>query len=351
VKVAITGGTGFIGSHVVAAALAAGHEVRMLVRTPAKADRMRAMFGLTDDPGIELAVADMTDEAAMVAGLEGCDAVIHVAALFSLDPRQAEAMERVNPAAARTIVEAGRRLGLDPIVHVSTLSVFHPPPGPVISADLEPTTGVGPYSRSKIAAERIARAAQAEGAPVVTVYPGGVFGPRDPNDDLSDSVAVIRDIARWRLPSIPRDARMPFVDVRDVAAVCVGALEPGRGPRRYLIAGEPIELRDMVRLVASLTGRFMPILPAPTPVLRATGRIADAIAERTGRTMPVSKETVEFMIVGIEHPHVGYDQEAVHAEFGVPSRTLVDTTADTLRWLAEAGHLSRREIGRLADPG
>lgn len=344
---AVTGGTGFLGSHVVATARARGHRVRMLVRDPAKAVRVRHMFGLEGDDGIEVVSAVLTDPASVGAAIGGCDAIVHVAALFSLDPRHGDEMLRVNPAMSRAIISASIDAELDAIVCVSTLGVYQPPPAPFVDASMPPSAGVGPYSRSKIAAEAIAREAQDAGHPVVTVYPGGIFGPNDPNPTLSDSVAVVRDILRWRLPTIPQGAVMPFIDVRDVAALCVSATAPGRGPRRYLAAGWPTELRDVVRMCAALTGRWLPMLPVSRGVLDATGRLADAVALRTNRQLPVSAETVAFMAVGLDHPDARYDQRPATDDFGVPSIELRTTLRDTILWLAEAGHLTQRHLGAL----
>jgi len=348
VKIAITGGTGFVGSHVVAEALAAGHEVRLLARSPSKVERLRTTHHIADDAPIEVVDADLEDHASLQAGMDGCDAIVHAAALFSLDPRQADAMERINPSATSAIVVAGQELGLDPIVYVSTMGVYQPPPADHITAELDMGPGCGPYTRSKIEAERKVRAAQADGVPVVSVYPGGIFGPRDPNQDLSDSVAVVRDIMLGKMPTIPKHAAMPFVDVRDVAKVLVGALEPGHGPRRYLMAGEQIELRELVRICMSLTGRRLPLFPASKKVLQLTGRVADRIAERTGKTMPFSAETVDLMAVGIDHPNITYDQSPAERDFGMPATAMRDTIRDTLLWLVEAGHLTPAKIGHLA---
>ena len=103
---AVTGGTGFLGSHVVATARARGHRVRMLVRDPAKAIRVRRMFGLDHDDGIEVVSAVLTDPVSVGAAIAGCDAIVHVAALFSLDPRHGDEMLRVNPAMSRAIITA-----------------------------------------------------------------------------------------------------------------------------------------------------------------------------------------------------------------------------------------------------
>jgi len=321
----------------------------MLVRDPAKAGRVRKMFGLHEDDGIEVVRADLEDRGSVDAALVGCDAVIHVAALFTLDPRYADEMLRVNPAMARTIVQAARAGGLDPIVDVSTLGVYQPPPAQLVTADMPLSPGCGPYTRSKIAAEEVVRSAQGEGAPVVTIYPGGVFGPKDPNPGLSDSVKVVRDVLLWRLPALPAHAVMPFVDVRDVADLCVAALEPHRGPRRYLFAGHPTQLRGIVREMSDLTGRRLPMLPAPRAVLTMAAAVADTVGKRVSLGLPISSETIDLILVGVDHPDARYDGGPARDEFGLPARALRQTLTDTMRWLADAGHVQPSRIGRLAE--
>jgi hypothetical protein len=101
----------------------------------------------------------------------GCDAVVHAAAVFSLDPRQGAVMQQANPAGTATVLEAAQRHGLDPIVYVSTIGVFLPVTGPALTAGTPVGAGFGPCSRSKIAAELVARGSQQAGSPVVITYP------------------------------------------------------------------------------------------------------------------------------------------------------------------------------------
>jgi len=131
----------------------------------------------------------------------GCDAVVHAAAVFSLDPRRGAVMRQANPAGAATILEAAQRRGLDPIVYVSTIGVFLPVTGAMLTAGTPVGAGIGPYTRSKISAELVARDAQQAGSPVVITYPAVVQGPHDPH--LGDSVRFVRDLLRGRLPVLP----------------------------------------------------------------------------------------------------------------------------------------------------
>ncbi|HEX3965535.1 MAG TPA: NAD-dependent epimerase/dehydratase family protein [Trebonia sp.] len=111
-------------------------------------------------------------------------------------------------------------------VYVSTIGVFLPVTGPALTAGTPVGAGFGPYSRSKIAAERVARGCQQAGSPVVITYPAVVQGPHDPH--VGDSVRFVRDLLRGRLPVLPR-GRLSFVDVRDVGALHAAVLRPGPG--------------------------------------------------------------------------------------------------------------------------
>lgn len=174
---AVKGGTGFVGSHTVAALVGAGHDVRMLVRRPNGVAPALEPLGV-DPNSVEVALADMTDRSAIEAGLDGCDAV-HAASVYSFDPSRADEIARVNAQGVRHVLESAVYAGLDPIVHVSsTLALIHDGnPGQVLSPDTPPGNSPHPYSSSKAWQESFARNLQDEGHPVVNTNPGGCGGP------------------------------------------------------------------------------------------------------------------------------------------------------------------------------
>jgi nucleoside-diphosphate-sugar epimerase len=346
-KIMVTGSTGFIGSHAVAALLRGGHEVRVLVRSQKRLARALQMHGL-EAKDVEPVEGDITDVGAVKEALGGCDALLHVAAVFSLDPNREAEMARVNPESTDLTLRTGRDLGLDPLVYVSTAGVFVPAPTSTVVADGPVSTGCGPYTRSKVAAEHVARRHAREGAPVVTIYPGAVVGPRDPNEGLSDSMALTRDIIKGRLPALPRPCPLPLVDVRDVAELTRGVMTPARGERHYLLTGHSVDLRDVVATVNRLTGRKLRAWPAPRGLLRATGRLFDWLALRTGKAMPLAMESVDMMLESATRPDVSFDQGPATTDFGLPRTPLEDTLRDSVKWLHEAGHISAAEAGRLA---
>src|SRR4029450_6478324 len=161
-RVLITGGTGFVGSHTVAAVVRAGHDVRLLVRRPKRVNPELATFGLQ---AADIVTGDVLDAGSVEVAVDGCDAVIHAAALYSMDPREGRKALATNRRATEIVLQAAVRARLDPIVHVSSYVALLPSRD-VLGPD-SPLGVVGPaYPRSKAAAGVGGRRPQGAGAPV-----------------------------------------------------------------------------------------------------------------------------------------------------------------------------------------
>jgi dihydroflavonol-4-reductase len=342
-RVLVTGGTGFVGCHTVAALVGHGHQVRLLVRAPERIAPALDPLGVTQ---VEVVVGDVTNPAAVQQAMGGCDAVVHAASVYSLDPRQAAVMAQTNPVGTDLVLGAAHRQGLDPIIYVSSVAVFWPTTTARLTAGSPLGAGVGPYTRSKLAAEQLARGYQQAGAPVVITYPAGVLGPHDPH--LSDTVRAIRDVLGGRWPILPH-GRVTLVDVREVAALHAAVLRPGRGPRRYLLASPALALVDLVGMLGELSGRRLSQTSAPDWLLRPAGRLADRGQRLLPVRLPVSAEAVA-MTLGLG-ADVGVDDTSARQELAVGRRDLRRTLADTVRWLATDGHLTARQAGALAGTG
>jgi NAD(P)-dependent dehydrogenase (short-subunit alcohol dehydrogenase family) len=170
-KVLVTGGTGFVGSHSVKAIVDAGHDLRLLVRSPGRPAPALEPLGVR---GVEHVVGDATDADSVRRAMDGCDAVVHDAAIFSYDARAARDMRRVNARATEVVLGAARDAGRNPIMHVSTYVALLPPGG-VLDGDSPVGDPRGAYARSKAETEQMARQLQEHGAPVVITYPGMVW--------------------------------------------------------------------------------------------------------------------------------------------------------------------------------
>ena len=334
----VTGGTGYLGAHGVRALVDRGHAVRALVRDPGRLATVLGPMGL-DPP--EHVVGDLLDAAAVAAAMDGCDAVLHCGGMVSLSRRDADAVLTTNPVAARNVIDAAVAQGLDPIVHVSSVTaLFTPGAGPV-HPDLPVARCSSAYGRSKALAEEHARRRQAEGAPVVITYPAGVTGPPagPVTGAVADSIGTI-----LRTGAMPlADARVSYVDVRDVAELHHRLLVPGLGPRRFVCGGHLLDGPGIARLLRELTGRRMPVLPVPGLAWRGLGLAVDAAA----RILPIdpvfSHEAME-----LSTRWEGADDGPVLDDLGLSFRDLRETFRAAIDGLVGMGALTARQAGRPA---
>jgi dihydroflavonol-4-reductase len=169
VKMLVTGGTGFTGSHTAAALAAQGHDVRLMVRDVAKVRSVFEPFGFVPT---DVVMGDMTDSSAVESALAGCDGVIHAAALVDLRRAAAKLVETTNARGVESIIGGAARRGLPSIVYVSSLMVFFEPGGPPMSPASPITPGTTAYARSKADAEHHVRRLQENGAAIRISYPG-----------------------------------------------------------------------------------------------------------------------------------------------------------------------------------
>jgi dihydroflavonol-4-reductase len=334
-RIAVTGGTGFVGSHCVRALVDDGHEVRLLARDRARADRALTPLGVATDR-CEVAVGDVLDPASVATALDGADALLHAANIYSLNVRDAPVMCRVNVDGTRDLLTAAADRGLDPIVHVSSCVALLP------SSRLSSSSPVGepygPYSATKAQAETIARELQQQGAPVVITNPGSVFGPHQPH--LGESASLVRDMLRGAARLTVRGG-IGIVDARDVAAAHAKLFAPG-APRRNLLAGRWTGFSELFRHLEQVVGHRLPRLRLPTRLAFAAGKAAD-VAQRRGIDPGFSSEPIWIMQAWRAH-----DDADTRQALGVEWRPLEDTLRDMVAWLHEQGHVSRRQAGRAA---
>jgi dihydroflavonol-4-reductase len=337
-KVLVTGGTGFVGSHSVKAILDAGDDPRLLVRSPRRLAPALEPLGVR---GVECVVGDATDAEPVRRAIDGCDAVVHAAAIFSYDARAARATQRMNARATEVVLGAARDAGLNPIVHVSSYVALLPPGG-VLDGDSPVGDPRGVYARSKAETEQMARQLQDQGAPVVITYPGMVWGPHDPH--LGEAATFARSVLRGLVPVVP-PGLLPIVDVRDVAAAHAAILTRDPRSQRYLLAGGTASLAELIDLMRRVTGRRLVRVTAPAPLVLGMTAAGDVVQ----RVLPFR---LPFNFGGVwVATHGGpIDASATERDLGVRFRPLEGSIADMLRWLHRAGHLTDRQAGRAAAP-
>ncbi|KUH92821.1 SDR family NAD(P)-dependent oxidoreductase [Mycobacterium sp. IS-3022] len=328
-RVLLTGGTGFVGAWTAKAAAEAGHHVRFLVRDPARLATSAAQIGVDTD---DYAIGDIADADATAAAMDGCDAVIHSAAMVSMDPRQADRMLQTNLAGARNVLGAAVLRGLDPIVHVSSFTALFRPGLDVLHADLPVVGGTDGYGKSKAEVEKYARGLQDAGAPVNITYPGMVLGPPAGNQFGEAAEGVEAAVKMRGVPG--RGAAWIVVDVRDLAALHAALLEPGKGPRRYMAGGKRVGIADLASTIGRAANRSLRVYPVPDTLLRNLGRVVDVAGAYLPFDAPVTGAAMQYYT---QMP--SSDDSPSEIELTITYRDPQETLADTVAGLRQVGRL------------
>lgn len=337
-RVLVTGGTGFVGSWAALAFVDAGHDVRLLVRDADKARRVFAAHG-AEPP--ELVVGTITDAAAVGRALDGCDAVLHAAAQVGVSDGTADSHD-VNVAGVQVVVGEAVERGLDPILYTSSVATLYPAREPMLTTSSPLGDPGGSYGRSKVAAERWVQERQASGAPITSLVLGGVVGPRQPTIDSAMRGIVA---AATQVMVVPPGG-VGVLDVRDVAAALTAALEPGRGPRRYLAGGPFLRWGPWTDLLGTVLGRRLRRVRTPGPVLTGLGRTLEAVARIRPVDFPMNYEAALSMTSAVPT-----NDAVTLAELGVAWRDPADALRDASRWLLEVGELRPEHAPALAAGG
>jgi nucleoside-diphosphate-sugar epimerase len=336
-RVLVTGASGYVGSHAVKSLLARGHRPRLLVRDPGRTGQVLGGIGVRAEE-MEMCPGDMLDEAAVARALDGCDAVVHAAAALGVTGRRTD-LVTVNVTGTRNVVGGAVDRGLDPVIHTSTIAVFVPPTQPVITSDgplARPRTA---YGLSKYEAELYVRSLQDQGAPVTIVYPGGVLGPAQPHlDAMPAGMAAGLGVA-WPITS----GGVSLLDVRDLGEGLAGGVEPGLGARRLVLGGHYVTWPEFADLCDTVTGVRCRRIPMSGRLLTGLGTLLDAAKRVRGFGYPLTRDATELMVTLVPSD----DTVALDA-LGLTLRPLEESVADTVRWLAAAGHLRPSRAGRLA---
>ncbi len=338
-RVMMTGGTGFAGSHTVRRFLAAGHSVRLLVRDAQKVRRVYDPLGI-GIPERDVIVGDITDEASVERAMQGCDAVYHGAALVSMRKTMAAEVLETNARGVELVVGGAVRHGLPSIVYVSSSAIFFSPGCQPIHLDMPIAPGTTAYAQSKAQAEHEIRRMQEEGAPIRVSYPTGIIGPDDPG--LSDANAAV--CIFFKQTGVNTSSGFQIVDVRDLAELHLKMLELPEGWARYAAAGPMLEWPETYRVLDEITDTRLRRFPVSGPVFRAMGTIGDWIKRVYDFEFPLTRDAMEY---ATQWP--GCSGEQTTRELGVEFRDARETYTDTVRWMYQAGHLTAKHVGLLAN--
>ena len=319
--VLVTGANGFLGRHLVAELRRRGQPVRALLRpgTPAPFDAA--------DTGISYHFADMTEVAQVIGAAEGCAAIIHAAALASVNPARNPAVWTANVTGTEAVLREARRAGVGRLVYVGTAHVFgfgsKQNPGDEARPYAGRRYGLS-YMDSKHTATRLVlRAANYQNMPAVLVHPTFMLGP---NDAKPTSNALLLELYHGRLPGYPPGGKN-YVHVRDVATATVNALTMGRVGESYILGNENLSYREAFARLAAVLGVPPPRWPIPPGLATLYGQLCDVKACLTGRPSPLNGA-----MAAVANDGHYFNPAKARAELALPQTSIDQAAAEALAW-------------------
>jgi dihydroflavonol-4-reductase len=340
-RILVTGGTGFIGSHTVHALLDAGYDVRLLVRNEEKA---RKIWKERPEVLEDLVVGQITSGPATVDALRECEGVVHTAAPVALAASRTETrrVTSENLRSAKLLIQRAADDGLERIVHLSSVAVFD-------ASGLETADESCPvhvkgdaYARSKAAPERFIRELQDRGAPISITYPTSVLGPSDPG--LSEAMRGIA--AFFQSGVIITTSGFQLIDVRDVALAHERLISRPPEAGRYLLTAPILPWEDLAELLDRSAGLRLPRIHLPGRLVRAIGSVADRMRWIADIDPMMSREATRLATQWVE-----FDASAAQEDLGIVFRDPIETLKDTVQFLAEAGHVEKGRALRFTHSG
>jgi dihydroflavonol-4-reductase len=343
-RVVVTGATGFVGSAVARALRARGARVVALV-APGVDDRN------LDGTGAERVVADIRDAAAVRAVCQDARFVFHLAAVYRFWARDPRVFYDVNVGGTVNVLGAAAAAGCERLVFTSTVGVLgldgtrHGRSADETSyADLAHLSGH--YKRSKFIAEHEVLRAAAQGLDVCLVLPTFPLGPGDVGPTPTGKVVL--DFLNGRLPAFA-DTALNVCHVDDLALGHLAALERGRSGCSYILGGENLSMRALLRELAGCSGLPMPRLQVPLGLALATGVASDLIEGRLLRREP----RVPLEAARMSARRMVFSDQRARTEIGYTSRPAREAIEESARWFVDHGYVSaaRRAAIRWRAPG
>lgn len=319
-KALVTGANGFTGSHLVKTLEQRGDTVIALVRKSSNLARL-------SNCNVQVLYGDITDKDALSTAMTGVDTVFHTAAYVELGIVNEIEMERVNVEGTRAILEVAQAAGVSKVVYCSTIGVFGDTKGVIINETFQrtQTNFSSAYDRTKYEAQQLADKFAAQGLPVVSILPSGIFGADDPHFGPVMQQFLKGGLKLWA----GGDRITGIVHVDDLVAAMILAAEKGKSGEHYIISAGDLTTREMFTLLSQETGVPVPF-EAPKPLVRLAGNLLDPIGRLFKWQPPISRERVHY----VYDRCVRVDATKARQELGWHPRSVSQTLQEIIKIMA-----------------
>lgn len=330
-RIFLTGATGFVGSHVAEALRFAGADLRLLTRKTSRTEHL-------NDLKAEVVVGDLRQPEQLRSAVQGCDAVVHVAADYRLWVRDPDEMYAANVAGTRALLQIAREAVVPRFVYTSSVATMGfrsdgtivDEATPVFFADM-----IGHYKRSKFLAEREAIQAAQGGQRVIVLNPTTPIGANDAKPTPTGRIIV--DFLNRKFPAYV-DTGLNFVDVGSIAAMHVAALERGVPGERYILGGENLTLKQFLDRMANMTGLPSPTMRVPHSVAMAFAYFDEVWTGRIRGQEP--RATVEAVRMGKKKMFAS--SAKAEGELGYQVKPIDGALRDAIAWFCANGYAPQK---------
>ncbi len=316
-----------MGSHVAQALHAAGAELRLLTRQTSRTEHLREL-------NAELVRGDLRQPESLRAALAGCDALVHVAADYRLWVRDPDAMYAANVEGTQSLVRLAREAGVRRVVYTSSVATMgFRSDGAVVDEETPVSLDhmIGHYKRSKFLAEQAAIEAARSGQHVIILNPTTPIGANDAKPTPTGRILV--DFLNRNFPAYV-DTGLNFVDVEDVAAMHVAAIERGTPGERYILGGENLTLKQFLDRIAAITGLPSPGMKVPHSIAMAFAFFDEWITGRMRGQEP--RATVEAVMMGKKKMFAS--SAKAERELGYQARPIDTALQAAVTWFRANGY-------------
>ncbi|MEE9252489.1 MAG: SDR family oxidoreductase [Thermodesulfobacteriota bacterium] len=323
-KAFVTGGTGFIGGHIIKNLLSSGASVRALVRDSGK---RRAVENL----GAEPVLGDITNPDSLRGAFGGCEVLFHLGGVARWWVPDRKEFYRVNVEGTRNVMEEALAQGIKRVVYTSSLATLQQPKGVISTEDSEHRGDFeSHYARSKYLGEReVMKLHRERGLPVVILNPGVVIGP----GDYKTFGRMIIDYINKRLKAIPFPRTMvPLVYIDDVVGAHFQAADRGKPGERYILVGENISIAGAFRVLEKITGISPPEKTVSPLMLKLAASFMELKSFFTGAPPKLSRDVIRAMETGA----MG-DSAKAQSELDIEFTPLYNALRRTILWYRDEG--------------
>jgi dihydroflavonol-4-reductase len=327
-KILVTGGSGFVGSHLVRALLKRGEDVRCLVRESSRLDNLK-------DLPVEFAYGDLRDTVSLGKAMNGCKRLYHCAADYRLWAKDPNELYESNVNGTRNIMQAAFKAGVDRVIYTSTVGALGLNDDGTPASEETPVAledMIGHYKRSKFLAEREVEKFIAGGLPVVMVSPSTPVGELDIKPTPTGKIIV--DFLRGKMFGFV-DTGMNLIDVRDVAEGHILAAERGKVGEKYILGNHNLTLKEIFDLLAEITGLASPKMRVPNLVAETYARVENYWSIKIAKREPFAP----LESVKMSQHKMWFDSAKAVRELGLPQHAIESALRRAVNWFQEHGYV------------